>query len=270
MGFLGDMRKLLFGVKSVSKTAKNKLEDIVEDKAEDLIDHGKGALKSAKDFVDEKFENLKDKATDTGTDITGKVKSGTEDLLGNATKSAGGVLSKAKDLGGELLDSAKDLTEQAGEKLGDLTESATEKSDKIWDKIIDGSDKVSDKVWNAGDDLARKAKEIGKKIDEKLDETLEDFKRKEAVYEAKEKEMDSDGDGFADKPIDFGGSTLAGTDDFFEKAKRFAEGKPLEGNIAKDVPDQDDDDVLELPGFDDEDGDGDELVDDAHIVDDDE
>ncbi|MBK7335637.1 MAG: hypothetical protein IPJ00_05510 [Saprospirales bacterium] len=71
-------------------------------------------------------------------------------------------------------------------------------------------------------------------------------------------------------------SELSGKDDFFEKAKRFAEGdyhntgKKEEGKITLS---QDPDHVAkkkkegEIKGFDDHDGDGDHLIDDA-IIDD--
>ncbi len=248
MGFLGDLKKLFFGAKAVSKTAKSKVEDFVEDKSEDLIDHTKESLKSAKDFVEDRFAKLKEKS-DLGQD-------------------ASEVLGTGKDLGADLMEKAKSMTAKAGESLEDLTESAVEKSDKIWDKIISGSDKISEKVMGAGEELADKAKKIGKQIDDKMEETLEEFKRKEAQYEAKEKELDADGDGFADKPIDFGGSTLAGTEDFFEKAKRFAEGKSVNTPENKDTQKTTDDpNVLELPGFDDVDEaiENDDIVDDSHL-----
>lgn len=270
MGMLSDFRKLFFGAKSVSKTAKG----IVEDKAEDIIDSGRTKLNDATDLLSDKFEDLRENSWDTTVELGNKVKEKSSNLLEDI--SASDTLDKIKESGESLLGKSKEALTNAGEKLGDLKDSAVDKSDNAWEKIISTSDDVSGKVWDKGGELAEKAKVAGAKIEKKLDQTLADFKKKEAEYEAKEREMDADGDGFADKPIDFGSSALDGKDDFFDKAKKFAEGESINdpnkikvGNIEITKSDikKEIDDTLILPGFDDNDGDGDELVDDAVIID---
>ena len=78
---------------------------------------------------------------------------------------------------------------------------------------------------------------------------------------------DQDGDGFADTPVDLSKSELEGKDDFFKKAEAFAEGRPMDGSTPIEI---NTDEVAKKEtkqafGFEDLDGDGNEIIDDAII-----
>jgi hypothetical protein len=98
-----------------------------------------------------------------------------------------------------------------------------------------------------------------------LDETVIKAKKLDEELSAN----DQDKDGFADTGIDLGKSTLEGQDDFFSKAERFAKGEPLDDRpdveITQGEPQQKKD--IKAAGFEDLDGDGDEIIDDAIIED---
>jgi len=87
--------------------------------------------------------------------------------------------------------------------------------------------------------------------------------------------ISGDNEEFADKPLDMGNSELNKHESFWDKAKLFAEGdhhmkgkqpKPGEMTIGEN-PDYKAPGKGKVKGFDDGDGDGDELIDDA-IIDD--
>lgn len=111
-----------------------------------------------------------------------------------------------------------------------------------------------------------KAKEATDKLGEKLDETYEKAKAFEAEEALKPKGE------FAEDTLTAGGSLLEGTDDFFSKADKFADGDYgafSEGKTTISKPDNIDitpKDPVVAAGFIDADGDGNEIIDDAVIV----
>ena len=114
-----------------------------------------------------------------------------------------------------------------------------------------------------------KANEIGEKLSDKYDETYEKAKALEA-----QEALEPKGE-FADTPLDAGGSLLDGTDDFFSKAERYAEGDYSDKNSMKvgdteiSLPSGESTKELgKVAGMEDIDGDGNELVDDAIIIED--
>lgn len=111
------------------------------------------------------------------------------------------------------------------------------------------------------------AKETGEKIRSKFDSFLDDVERKSSELDEIERAERERYSG----PMEFRGkSLLDDKDDFFEKAKAFAEGRPmpsdkpeiLETDRTKEKKKKDDRKVF---GFEDADGDGDEIIDDAII-----
>lgn len=149
-----------------------------------------------------------------------------------------------------------DTTEDLGHKAMDSLEGAADKAKEL-------SENIGEKVMEAKDQLVEKSKDTLEYLDQKLDETVDKAKKLEEEINAN----DQDGDGFADTPVDLGKSELSGKDDFFEKAKSFAEGKPMDPNKVS-IESTDTEKVVsskQAYGFEDLDGDGNELIDDAII-----
>ena len=123
-------------------------------------------------------------------------------------------------------------------------------------------EKIEENLKNAGS----KIKDKGEKIREKLDSFLDDVEKKSAELDEIEKQEREKYSG----PMEYRGkSLLDDKDDFFEKAKAFADGRPappkgmrIEENKT-DKPNKED--KRKVYGFEDLDGDGDEIIDDAII-----
>lgn len=121
-------------------------------------------------------------------------------------------------------------------------------------------EKIEEKIRNTGE----KIKEKGEDLKEKMDNFLDDVGKKSARLDEIERQEKEKYSG----PMDYRGkSMLDDKDDFFEKAKAYAEGRPFppEGmsiEITDPEPDQKQD-KRKVYGFDDLDGDGDEIIDDA-------
>lgn len=283
MSFFGEFRKLFFGAKSVAKSGTEKVvkkgkevgEDLV-DKSEDLFDFGKEKVSDVAEKVGNKFEDIKEKSADFFEDVSEKFsKNETVQKTGDFTEKVGGVV---KEKGGEALDKFGEVSEKVGgivmEKGGEAMEKFGEVSEKVGDKVMDIKDKVMDKAEDAMEMLK-----------DKYDETYEKAKK---LKEQEDLEGDSE---IADTPLDAGGSLIDDTDDFFSRAEKFAEGdykgnarptEPVElpseepkalppdndAPILLDAPDSITKDIPKAAGFDDLDGDGNEIIDDAIVIED--
>ena len=174
-------------------------------------------------------------------------------------KTTDAALDKAAKAGVEV----KEAAERLGEKIGDISE------------------KVGSKVLEKGDELLNRAAEAGAGMKEKFDdlvdrassaaeqESIDDAiaKAEEAAEQAEARAKAFDG---KEADRDTRESTLDGTDSFFDRAARYADGDYHdEGGKAMKV--QTDPDYKapekggEILGFGDADGDGDSLIDDAEI-----
>ncbi len=283
MGFLGEIRKLLFGVKSVTKSGAGKVADKSQELGEELLERGSKAYTKGKDVAEDAVENASDKisdivekAKDKISDISDRVSE--NETVGKAADFTEYVGKKVLEKGSKAASSAGEFTEKVGKKVMDVGGDAIEKAGDV-------SEKVGEKMLDAKDKLMDKAQEVSEKISDKFDETYEKAKKLEA-----EEALEGDSK-YADKPIDIEESLLEDSDDFFAKAEKYAEGN-YSGKADKVKVDQETDDktkelkvgetTISLPegdklkkemakaaGFEDLDGDGNEVVDDAIIVEDD-
>jgi hypothetical protein len=143
--------------------------------------------------------------------------------------------------------------------------------------MILGTDAQQDPLVDKAADIAKskvdKAKEMfdkaSDKIQGKFDETLKKAEEFEA-QEAKEKADNPTGIREDSTHADaLKGSLLSGTDSFFDKAAKFAEGDysgSQEGQITINEPGADaNKNTGSVKGFEDLDGDGDEIIDDAIV-----
>lgn len=252
MGFLGEIRKLLFGVQSVSKSGAEKVAVKAEEIGEDILEKGAETLSKGKEIAG---------------DVVGKAGA----KLGDLSESMGDKLADLKDKAKGILDDAGNS--ESAQKAGDFTEKVGKKVMEVGgeaaEKAADLSEKVGEKVLDAKDKIMEKASEIGEKLSDKYDETYEKAKALEA-----QEALEPKGE-FADTPLDAGGSLLEGSDDFFAKAEKYAEGEYSDKSTMKvgdteiKLPEPDSQKELgKVAGMVDGDGDGNELVDDAIIIED--
>ena len=120
------------------------------------------------------------------------------------------------------------------------------------------------KIGEAKDALAEKAKDVAEQVGKKFDETVEKAEKFLAEEDAIPKKE------FADETLTTGGGLLEGKDDFFSKASQYAEGNYdafSEGKITVTNPEASaSKKPAKAAGQDDHDGDGNEQIDDAIIV----
>ena len=246
MGFLSEIKKLLFASKSVAKHQGEKGIEYGMEKGAELASKGKDVI------------------GDVGENIIGKT-SGLRDAV---LEKSGDTLGSLKDTAGDALGSLKDTASGAYDTLADneLVNKAGDFAEDVGGKVMETGGDLLEKAGDLKDNLVEKAGELKDIASDKLDETYEKAKAFEAEEALKPKGE------FADETLTAGGSLLEGTDDFFSKADQYAEGDYgafSEGKTTISKPDN-----LELPekpavvaaGFEDLDGDGNEIIDDAQIV----
>ena len=293
------------GKSALNKTvdfSKEKGEDVLEKTKEVLSDAGetfKEKTSGLREAIAEKSEVIIDKAKDIVEDIKDKF-DGDDDtpelekketVPESETKESEQEKPEEIPLGSaneSLTEKTKEFTEKVGEKVLDAGEATVEKVKEIaksvgekvlevggetLEKAKDLSEKVGEKVMEAKDVLVEKAKEVAEKLGDKLDETIV---KAEAMAE---KERNNPKKEFADKPIDLDDSLLDDKDDFFAKADKWADGDHdafSEGKITinenveiKKSSAKAAKDSAKAAGFTDLDGDGDEIIDDAILSDDD-
>lgn len=185
-------------------------------------------------------------------------------------------------------DFVEDVGEEVLEKGGELAEKLGQTAEKVGGKVLDAADEIGGELKKKAGDLFEKAREAGSKLEGKA-ESLFEKAQQEAAKEAESmdeivEKTQKMGEELKKKVEDRAAgrkeesdSLLGGTDSFFDRARRFAEGDyHNEGARTGDMKISKDPDFKPkpkkegtVPGFEDLDGDGDELIDDA-IIDDEE
>ncbi len=253
MGILDELKKALFGASSV---AKNTLDDRLKKTP---------SSSTTKKVERPTQEEMDDKYTAEGKKMLEEMESGKDPSpdylkdLDEGSAEAKESVERIKNVTEELGTTILSGTAAAMEKARELAKDAVEKGKESWEGK-DGEEGIKDKV-----DQARQ------KLKDKFDETMqkaqdfaaEEEANKDVPYETSEK---------AKKALEE--SLLPGDDDdFWSKAEAFAEGR------YDDVRDEGDITVIEsttenkpkeLPpvyGMEDLDGDGNELIDDAILPD---
>lgn len=210
------------------------------------------------------FDSLDSKDSGTPREKTTAEKIGSKvlDTTLEAGKKVEEVAAKAgeklMDVGSSVFETVKIVAESVGEKV-------MEKGSEVWDKVKEMQGEVITKT----DELYEKAKEeaSSEKHQNKLDDLIQ--KAKEMGDKIEEKAKDKDRT-FMDVMDDAKKNDLGKHDDFFDKAKRWADGDSTafsnQPRISKD-PDFQSTKGNKTHGFEDGDKDGNDLIDDA-IIDD--
>jgi hypothetical protein len=182
---------------------------------------------------------------------------GDTEVVKKAANVSENVGDKVLDTGEAFMEKAKNVSESVGEIVLDKGGEALEGAASI-------SESIGEKVLDVKDDLIEKAKAATADLGTKLDETIAKAEKMAAEEAANPTPK------FAEDTLDTGDSLLDGTDDFFSKAAKFADGDHgafSEGKIEinKNVTATPAKQVSKAAGFTDHDGDGNEMIDDAII-----
>lgn len=288
------------------KDALEDLSDKVWREADAAVDKGKELKDKASEAINSKLEDLRPQTDAEPVDLDADFGLSLDDLgmtetsepprsksapidfeadliddpMGNAKKAAAGL----KDAAGDVFDKLKDATAGVRGAADAGLNSAAEVGAKLKDRAADLSEAVGAKVLEKGDDLLNRGAAIGADLKGKadafvehanveaekmkLEETIAEAKRAAEVAEARARAF-----GGKEAGRDTSESTLSGTDSFFDRAARFADGDYAnEGGKDMQIKDNPDAKPKEkggkIAGFLDGDGDGDSLIDDAEIVED--
>lgn len=330
MSILNDFKKLLFGAKSVAKSAADKTVEAGKEAGQELIDKSGDLFEKASGKVEQIGAVVMDKAEDLGQ----KIWTETEDFVAKARQYAESVTNGPKE---ELVDErsapltdvppvsttpvtpeapatpvAPSAAEQIGEKVGEVAINVGEKvegvAEQVGTKVLDTAENIGNKALEVSADLGEKLKgvseNIGETVIEKSGELYEKAKSfgenllgkaddlVEKAQRAAEAEANIDettakakqlNDLLSTKveestpkggPIDTKEGLLGKHDSFFDRAQRFADGD-YHNEGARDTrlftnPDNTQSQNKKggkAAGFDDLDGDGNELIDDAIVED---
>jgi len=208
MGFLSEIKKVLFGAKAVTKSATGKAKDYGSEKAGDFLESADDMLDSAKDMTGDVGSSMMEK----GGDFLGKAKDVAGDLTSSVSEKAGDFLSGAKDTAGKISDQLAE--NPAVQKAGNVAEN------------------VGGKILETGSNLAEKAGEIAENVGGKIIETGTPYVEKAGgVAENVGGVILDKGSDAISKAKDLGNSMMEKTNDLMEKANAEAAKESLDGQI---------------------------------------
>ncbi|MGB2735793.1 MAG: hypothetical protein WBC35_18065 [Saprospiraceae bacterium] len=242
MGILDPLKKLLFGVKGVTKHQAGQAIDYTKEKGEELMDKTVEMMKDAGDkigktgaFVLDKVDDLWEKKADPFSAEPPKTKS---EIQHTAADYVEPIKKKMEEVGDKVADSLSKAKDQAKEIGGKVVEA----SDDFWKKAETYSENVVEKARAKGSDLFEKAKTVAEEQSKALNQKIDEFIEKGKAIEAKEPKGD-----FAETPItenkNLTEPLMSKHEDFFDKAKKFLDDadrrsnpKPVEVEAKKVVP----------------------------------
>lgn len=324
MSMLNDLKRLLFGAKSVVKSTADKAVEAgkeaggeLVDKSGEILDKALNkmeelggevmdkvgpAFETAKGAVDEIVDDIWKAAEKRPTETPGAMsatppptsKFGEEgepileadptsstppsveepDLKGKVEQIGAKVMETAEELGSKVMEKANEVSGKIFDSSGDVSEQIMHKVEDIGGKVMEAGGDLWEKAKNFGGSVVDKANEMVEKANEaaakegNLDDTLK--KAQEMGDEIEQKAKGAGG--FVHDPINTKDSLLENKDSFFEKARRFAEGD-YDGTGGPKVTKSTEPTPPAPPkegktkGFDDLDGDGNDIVDDAIVED---
>ena len=266
MPLFNDLKKLFFGAKSVAKHQAGRAAE----RAPEFIERGRDALSDLGDAV---FKDPEPTPSERAKDIIDEeLNFGTLDLNRESEAPKSGSI-----------DFESDLQEDTPPPPPREPSAFRQAADSGLDAAARAGLKAKAAANRAGEELLDRAARTGAHLKGKADAYLDHATREanrireeEAVEKARAaaKQAEARARAFDDREAerDKDASTLSGTDSFFDRADRFARGD-YQNEGGKDVRIQDDPDYLPpkkgnlIAGFDDNDNDGDSLIDDAVIDD---
>jgi len=323
---LNDLKKLLFGAKSVAKSATNKAVEAgkeagqeIMDKSGDLLERASGKVEQIGAVVMDKAEDIGEKIWSETEEFVAKARQYAESVTGgkpqeeataeeqpapmaetppvNTPPETPATPNVAEQIGEKIGETAvnvgqkvEGIAEQVGSKVLDTAENlgtkALEVSAQIGDKLKGVSENIGEAVIEKSGELYEKAKNFGENLLGKADELVEKAQRAaeaEANLDDTTAKAQQLNDLLSSKveeskpkggPIDTKEGLLGKHDSFFDRAQRFADGDYHNegGRNTRLFTNPDDAQAKnkkggKAAGFDDLDGDGNELIDDAIVED---
>ncbi|HMQ07709.1 MAG TPA: hypothetical protein PKC30_10450 [Saprospiraceae bacterium] len=264
---MSDLKKLFFAKKAVTKSALDKSTDHIKERKDELFSEEK-ELNIPLDSTDDKSSSLRDAFLKESKSVVDKSKDVFESLSEKLSEK-------------ESVKKAADFTEKLGSKILDEGEKAMDKaktlSEKVGETVLKSSDDFKDKTKDLSENVGRKTIELGSELKERAQKVMnrlgnEMEKTMERAEKWAEEEKNKPKKDFADDTMDTKGSLLDDKDDFFAKAARFADGDYDVMKEGKTTIKEDKDESIErreparAAGYEDLDGDGNELIDDAIII----
>ncbi|MEM6396148.1 MAG: hypothetical protein AAF741_07350 [Bacteroidota bacterium] len=259
----------------VGKKASEKMGSAGEklsEQAGSAYEKASGATKSAGDWLNEQFSKMDTQSGDSKDSSINL----TDDIVPEPGTS---TTKKAIDFEAGL---EGELSSEEPSAFSQAADSALDAAAKAGLQAKDAAEKLGQKAMEKGDELLNKAAEKGAELKDKFDDLVgrasEAAEAEAAKEEAEKARLEAEIE--AAKNKSFGGdansrdtseSTLDGSDSFFDRASRYADGD-YHNEGGKDVRLEKDPDYKktikdgDIQGFDDEDNDGDPLIDDAEVL----
>jgi hypothetical protein len=288
--------KAIDELEEMSKKASEKAGDSWEKTKDYAEEVGEKVLKKSDEFWDKAEQKYKDLLGDEEEELaTSEASPNNGPMETEPTETSKEHTAFSEEFGEEPVSKAGNKTAESLENLGkkvleksdEINEKLADKAGETWEKTKDYSEKIGGMLFEKGSDLYEKAKKYAEESGEKLEDLIE--KANKAAQEAEDK-VNQKGTEFSDKVHDTKETFFDKHDDFFSKAQRYADGDHHAFDKKPRVivnPDQKQNEstskeerfneLLEGPddkpknnkgsikGFDDSDGDGDSLIDDAIV-----
>lgn len=270
MGIFSDLKRLFFVKKSVAKSAGEKIIAESKEITHDMKSEAKDAWERAKEKGNEILDDVSEKVNHTkdSTDEEFEVLTHKTGQISNPKTSTEIPRDSNEHLVNTELESDQGNRPKPNQSSRDkLKEDFREMSSNIGDQLADSAETVGRKVHDIADKISEKASLAADRINEKLDEFNEKAERMKA-----EEDVKDSGSGFADTRHDqnemLTKSNLEKEGSFFEKAEKFLkDAEERESREIKPGATTANSTKKKAYGFEDLDGDGNEIVDDA-IIDD--
>jgi len=252
------------------------IEEPTESIFMDADEEGKSKMAQSMDAAKAMGANIGQTAKEKGSELLDTAKKTANDIgeaIGNnpAVKKAAEV---SEQVGDKVLDTGEEFMEKLGGVSEKIGEKVIEKGGEALDKFGDLAEGVGSKILQAKDDLIAKAEAEAAQSGETFDSVLDKLKDLDQTLKDKiTGSVDPEKD-FADTPIDMGGSELNKHGSFWDKAEKYAQGNYTGEDKTPEKPEgeltiQENPDFQKklndgsTKGFEDLDGDGNDLIDDA-------
>ncbi|MBK8955561.1 MAG: YtxH domain-containing protein [Saprospiraceae bacterium] len=128
---------------------------------------------------------------------------------------------------------AEAFADKAKEFISGTVDEVKQQGSALWDEVKEQAGNLEESTREFRENLKQKAQDAVEKVEDFVDKTLE--KAKALEEQERNENPDKDGDGIADKPIDFGKDLKSGHPGFFEKAEAWL--KENEGQKFNPEPD---------------------------------
>lgn len=269
------LNKAMDKAEEIGEVAKEKATDIwdsIMDKKESVVPDPP-APQPEMPFKDDGIFSAPPDATPTHTPTADAPPSKVEELGKNVLDTAEKVGAKVMEHGGEALEKVMGAAEQLGEKVLPVMEDAGEKimhvAEDIGGKILEKGGETLERAKILGNDLLEKASGLMERAQEEAAKENMDDTIRQAQNMGEEAARKASATDFSKPPIDTKEGLLDKHESFFERAARFAEGDYNSQPEIRRDPNYTSAPKPEgsVAGFFDNDGDGNELIDDA-IIDD--